>query len=232
MSHVLEICKKRRSIRKYLDVPVEWDKVVQILEAGRYAPAAGNLQSFRIVVVSDPGIKKQLAEACLKQYWIEEAPVILAICGKEDRLVHYYGERGKFYLTQGCAAVAENMLLTATDLGVGSCWVGAFDTDKVMEAIGAPARAVPHMLITLGYPDEQVPVPPRDVFESMVYIQKYKNRVKNFNMVLWDWSLQMEETAKESKEKARKMWNSMKEKITHHKDRIKEKMKKKGVDTE
>ncbi|MBD3312863.1 hypothetical protein GF345_00315 [Candidatus Woesearchaeota archaeon] len=231
MSHVLETAKKRRSIRKYLDIPVEWDKVVQILDAGRYAPAAGNLQSWKIVVVTDPGQKRQLAEACLKQYWIEEASIILVICAKEERMVSYYGERGRQYLIQGVAAMAENMLLTATDLGVGSCWVGAFDEEKVAEAVGCPSRARPHMLITLGYSDEVVPVPPRETFESRVYLGKYNNRVKNFNIVLWDWSLQMQETAQESKAKAQKMWNKMSEKIKHHKEKIKEKMKKKGVDT-
>lgn len=225
MSHVVYIAKKRRSIRKYLDIPVEWDKVVQILDAGRFAPAAGNLQSYKIIIVTDKGIKRQIAEAALKQYWIEQAPIIIVICAKEERMVSYYGERGKMYLVQSCAAAAENMLLAATDLGLATCWVGAFDEDKVAEAIGCPARAVPKILIAVGYSDEKVPVPPRETFESRVYLQKYNNRIKNMNIVLWDWSLQMEEAAKENKEKVTKMWDKLKAKIVHHKDKILEKMK-------
>ncbi len=231
MDSFVLLAKKRRSIRKYLDVPVEWDKAVQILDAGRYAPAAGNLQSFKIIVVSDAGIKRKLAEAALKQYWIESAPLIFVICGKEERMVSYYGERGKTYLTQTCAAVAENMLLAATDLGLASCWIGAFDEDKVMEATGCPARARPHMMITLGYSDERVPVPPRETFESRVYMNKYNNRIKNMNIVLWDWSLEMEERAREGKATAQKLWDKMKTKLHHHKEEIIKKMKEKGVDT-
>ncbi|MBU0535932.1 MAG: nitroreductase family protein [Nanoarchaeota archaeon] len=232
MSHVLEVCKKRRSIRKYLDIPVEWDKVVQILDAGRYAPAAGNLQSWKLIVVTDPGQKRQLAEAALKQYWIEEAPMIFVICAKEERMVNYYGERGKQYLLQGIATMAENMMLTATDLGLGTCWVGAFDEDKVAEAVGCPARARPHLMITIGYSEERVPVPPRETFESRIYLSKYNNRIKNLNLVLWDWSLQMEDSAREGKAKAEKLWDKLKAKVKHHKDEIKNRMKKEGVDTE
>jgi nitroreductase len=222
MSGVVETIKKRRSIRKYLDVPVEWDKMVQILDAGRYAPFAGNLQSYKIVVVSDKGEKRKIAEAALKQYWIETAPLLIVICGKEERMISYYGERGKAYLLQSIAAMAENMLVAATDLGLATCWIGAFDEDKVAEAIGCPARAVPNVIIAVGYSDERVPTPPKETFESRVYFNKYNNRIKNLNMVLWDVSLEMEEKAKDAREGLHKSLGKLKEHLSKHKGKLKD----------
>jgi nitroreductase len=222
MSGVVETIKKRRSIRKYLDVPVEWDKMVQILDAGRYAPFAGNLQSYKIVVVSDKGEKRKIAEAALKQYWIETAPLLIVICGKEERMISYYGERGKAYLLQSIAAMAENMLVAATDLGLATCWIGAFDEDKVAEAIGCPARAVPNVIIAVGYSDERVPTPPKETFESRVYFNKYNNRIKNLNMVMWDVSLEMEEKAKDAREGLQKGFGKLKEHLSKHKGKLKD----------
>ena len=228
MSGVVETIKKRRSIRKYLDIPVEWDKIVQVLDAGRYAPFAGNLQSYKIVVVSDKGIKRKIAEAALKQYWIETAPLLIVICGKEERMISYYGERGKAYLLQSLAAMAENMLVSATDLGLATCWIGAFDEDKVAEAIGCPARAVPNVVIAIGYSDEKVPTPPKETFESRVYFQKYNNRIKNMNMVLWDVSLEMEDRARNAGEGLQKGLGKLKEHLSRHKEKVKEFLMKKG----
>jgi len=225
---VLNIIKKRRSIRKYKDVGVEWDKVVQILEAGRFAPNAGNLQEWRFVVVTEKEIKRSIAEACLKQYWIETAPVIIVICAMTEKPEQFYGERGrKVYTLENCAMAAENMMLVATDLGLGSCVVGAFDEGMMINAVGILPRAKPILVLTVGYADEKVPIPPKTVLETLVFLQKYQNRIKNPNMVLWDWSLQMEKYVKEAKGAAESGASKLHEKIKHHAARLKEHIKKK-----
>lgn len=225
---VLDIIKKRRSIRKYMDVAVEWDKVVQILEAGRHAPCSGNVQEWKFVVISEPPIKKKVADACLKQYWIEGAPVLIAICSMVEKQEQFYGDRGKdLYTIQNCAAAAENMLLVATELGLASCWVGAFDENMMCEALSIPSRARPLAVLAFGYADEVVPTPPRTVLESLVYLQSYGNRIKNVNVVLWDWSLQMEKYAQGGKEAAQKGAKKLHEKIKQHLGKIRERMQKK-----
>ncbi|MFC1730492.1 nitroreductase family protein [candidate division KSB1 bacterium] len=225
---VLNIIKKRRSIRKYMDVPVEWDKIVQIFEAGRYAPSAGNIQEWKFVIVSDKSVKKKVAEACLKQYWVESAPVIIVICSMVEKSEQFYGDRGRdLYTIQNCATAAENMLLVATDLDLGSCWVGAFDEEMMGDALGIPGRARPMAVLTFGYADEKVPVPPRTVLESLVFLQRYGNRIRNVNMVLWDVSLEIEKKAKQGKDAIEQGAKTLREKIKYHAKKAHEHVKKK-----
>ncbi|PIN86389.1 hypothetical protein COV19_04885 [Candidatus Woesearchaeota archaeon CG10_big_fil_rev_8_21_14_0_10_44_13] len=223
---VLDIIKKRRSIRRYLDVPVEWDKIVQLLEAGRYAPSSGNIQEWKFVVVSDKTIKRKVAEACLKQYWVEAAPAIIVICSMVEKQEQFYGERGRnVYTYINCAAAAENMLITATELGLGSCLVGAFDESMMCEALNIPTRARPILVLTFGYPGEKVPVPPKMVLEGLVFLQTYACRIRNVNMVLWDVSLEIEKKAREGKEIVERGASKLHERIKHHVKKIKDRFK-------
>ena len=122
---VLEAIHTRRSVRKYLDKPVEWDKIGTILDAGRMAPTAGNLQPYRFIVVNDPGKIKLIAEACSQQYWIEGAPVLILIVIWLKKVKEFYGERGvDVYAVQDAAVAAQNMMLAAHSLGIGSCQIG------------------------------------------------------------------------------------------------------------
>ncbi|MCX6707380.1 MAG: hypothetical protein NT001_04550 [Candidatus Woesearchaeota archaeon] len=96
------------------------------------------------------------------------------------------------------------------------------------EAIGCPARAVPSIIIAIGYSDEKVPTPPKETFESRVYFQKYNNRIKNLNMVLWDVSLEMEDRANRAGEGLQKGLGRLKEQFSKHKEKMKEFFVKKG----
>ena len=112
---VLKLIATRRSIRKYKDIPVEWTKMVDILEAGRCAPSCGNLQNWKFIVVTEPEAKHKVAEACVKQYWMEQAPVLIVICSNPDKAEKHYGVRGeKLYSVQNGAAAAMNMILAAS----------------------------------------------------------------------------------------------------------------------
>jgi len=210
---VLDAIKKRRSIRKFLDVPVEWDKVVNILEAGRYAPSAGNLQAWKFVVINEQVNKEKVAEACLQQLWVAEAPMMIAIVSNPEKHEQHYGKAGKNYIIQDCAMAAENMILASTAQGLASCFVSAFDESMMRRALKLPDRARPEGIVVVGYPDEEVPVPPKTVLESLVFLQHYANRVKDMNLVMWDVSLMTEERLKKGKEKAQKKLGKLQEKI-------------------
>lgn len=208
---VLEAIKKRRSIRKYLDVGLEWEKMVQILEAGQHAPSAGNLQDWKFIVVTDKDVRKKIAEACLNQVWMETAPIHVVICSNPEKTIQYYGERGEKYAIENCACVAMCMTLEATEQGLDTCWVGAFDEDMMRIALSMPDRGRPMMVLTVGYADETVPMPPRVVLESLIFFQRYSNRIKNINLVMNDWSLMMEDYAKKGKEALAKRLDRLKQ---------------------
>ncbi|HLD06184.1 MAG TPA: nitroreductase family protein [Candidatus Nanoarchaeia archaeon] len=171
---VWDCIRTRRSIRKFRDIPVEWDKVGQIISAGRYAPSAGNLQNWQFMVVTDADKRKQIAEASGQQYWMQDAPLFIIVCMKNQIMEQYYGIRGeRLYSIQNGAAAAENMMLMAHALGLGSCWVGSFDEEKVKRVCQIPDRARPQVVIAVGYADEQPPIPPRLTLENVTYLNKY-----------------------------------------------------------
>ena len=149
-----EAIKGRRSIRAYTPQNVPEKAVEQLIEAASYAPSAGNIQPWRFVIARNPQVKKQLAEAA-GQAFIEEAPVVIVVCANEKRAEAGYGSRGKMlYCIQDTAAAAQNIHLTAYSLGLGTCWIGAFNEHQARKAVNAPEEMRPIALIPVGYADE------------------------------------------------------------------------------
>jgi nitroreductase len=142
----LEAIQKRRSVRKYRSTPLSKDLIDKLIDAARMAPSAMNLQPWEFIAVSDRETLSKIADATDYGKFIAGAPLCIAVFCKE----------AKYYLEDGSAAV-ENMLIAATALGLGTCWV-AGDKKGYAKAIGE-LLAVPSgyrllALIPVGYPDE------------------------------------------------------------------------------
>ena len=169
----------RRSIRKYKKIPVEVEKIGMLIEAGRYAPTAGNLQPFKFIIVVREEQRKAIAEACLQQYWMETAPLHIVVVSEPWKSKQFYGSRGeKLYSIQNCAAAVENILITATSVGLGSCWVSAFEENMLRDIVGVPEeKARPQAVVTIGYPDEVVPVPQKYRFYDRAYLNVWDQRI-------------------------------------------------------
>jgi nitroreductase len=149
-----EAIKKRRSIRAYKKQHVSEETVEKLIDAASLAPSAGNIQPWKFVIARKPDTKKKLAQAA-NQAFIEEAPVVIVVCANEKRSSMDYGFRGKtLYCIQDTAAATQNILLTAYSLGLGTCWVGAFNEDQAKKAINAPEEMRPVAIIPVGYPNE------------------------------------------------------------------------------
>ena len=115
--NTLDAINNRRSIRKYLDRPVEFEKITTILDATIKAPSAGNLQDWRFIIVTDKNLIKQIAGYSIDQYWIQTAPVLIVVCAVPEKHELYYGLRGKrLYNIQDCAAAINTMQLAAVEL--------------------------------------------------------------------------------------------------------------------
>ena len=171
---VFEAIRTRRSIRKYKDKQVPWDNVITILQAGKYAPSAGNLQNWKFIVVKSDAKRKAITKACLQQEWMEQAPVFIVVVSEPKKAERFYGTRGaRLYTLQGCAASIENMLLTAHSLGLGSCWVGAFDEHEIWTILGLPEESSVQGVVTIGYADEVPQAPPKYRIEHMMFFEKW-----------------------------------------------------------
>ena len=175
----LECMATRRSIRKFLDIPVEFEKVGNILDAARFAPSAGNLQDWKFILVTDDKMRQDIAKACVEQHWIGTAPVIIIVCTDPEKTKRFYGRSGEKFSIQNGAAVVQNMLLAAHAQGLGSCWIGAFEDEAIKRMFSIPDNIIVQAIVPLGYPDEKVPMPLRFTLENTTYIESWGNRIKD-----------------------------------------------------
>lgn len=169
---ILDIIKDRRSIRHFLDRDIPEAAVENLVEAIRWAPSAGNLQSRKFYFVFNKEIKKKLAHAALNQTFIAHAPLAIVACADHES-AQRYGRRGiELYCIQDVAASVQNMLLAAHELGLGSVWVGAFEEREVSMILKLPEDLRPVAIIPVGYP-ARVPKAPARVpgNEAVNYIK-------------------------------------------------------------
>ena len=151
-----ELAKSRRSIRKFEDKDVKKKQLTRLIEAAQAAPSAGNCQPWHFYAIKDKKIQAELKECAYGQDFILSAPACIAVCTDSKRCEARYGERGKtLYVFQDTAAAIQNILLCAKDMGLGTCWVGAFEEPAAAQALNLPESLRPVALISVGYPDQK-----------------------------------------------------------------------------
>lgn len=169
--------KERRSNRTFLHLEIPFGKIVKILDSGRYAPTSGNIQNQFFIVIKDQKQIEKIAEAC-KQSFVKKANYLIAVCANNSRISKLYGKRGEnLYSIQNCAATIQNMLLEAYSLGIGSCWIGTFDDDKISRILELENTIKPQAIIALGYTKEKSKAKRNDL-ENFVFFEHYGNRKK------------------------------------------------------
>src|SRR5690554_1127947 len=148
----LELTKQRYSVRKYKAKPVEREKLLQVLEAARNAPSACNFQPWHFIVLTEEKIKAKVAETYPRD-WFKEAPVVIVACG--DHSASWKRADGKDHCDVDLGIAIEHMTLAAAELGLGTCWVCAFDAKRCHEILELPAHLEVIALLPLGYPEEE-----------------------------------------------------------------------------
>jgi len=148
----LNVCgaiRKRSSVRAFLDKPVDEDVLLSILEAGRLAPSAKNRQEWRFIIVKYSETRKRLVEAAKGQSFVGEAPIVLVACAVDDG---YVMTCGQLSYPIDVAIALDHISLAAVELGLGTCWIGAFYEDKIKEILGIPNGIRVVDLMPIGYP--------------------------------------------------------------------------------
>jgi nitroreductase len=148
----LELAKRRYSVRAYKSTPIEDEKLEEALEAARLAPTASNRQPFRLIVIHTEGREEELRRI-YSPPWFVEAPIVVCICGLPSQ--SWLRRDGKNYCEVDVAIAMDHLILAATDLGLGTCWVGAFNPDEVRKTLRLPEDVEPIAFTPLGYPDDQ-----------------------------------------------------------------------------
>ncbi|MEK6840002.1 MAG: nitroreductase family protein [Nanoarchaeota archaeon] len=163
----------RRSCHSYQQKDVPLDVLGELLEAGTCAPSAGNLQSWHFLVVRDASKREKLAAMSHDQTWMNEAPVYIVVCNDRDEMMRWFGEEGVLYGSQNCAVAAGLIMIKAESLGLGTCWVGGFDVDKVQELLDIPGHIIPEIIITVGYPNRLEKDDERRSLHDVISFEKF-----------------------------------------------------------
>ena len=148
----LELARKRYSVRVYKPDPVEDEKLQQVLEAARLAPTASNRQPFQFIVIHTKGRESELRRI-YSASWFVQAPIIIGACGVTSE--SWQRRDGRNYCDVDVTIAMDHLILAATELGLGTCWVGAFDPDAAREVLGLPDDIEPIAFTPLGYPTDQ-----------------------------------------------------------------------------
>jgi len=159
----------RRSIRAYAAEPLDASKIDAILDAVRLAPSAGDVQAYRIALVESGEAKAALAEAAFGQSFLAQAPLVLVFFADPERSGAKYSQRGRtLFALQDATIAAAYAQLSAAAIGLGSCWVGAFDDAAVARVLAAPDELRPVAIIPIGVAAEAPERPVRRSRDALV----------------------------------------------------------------
>jgi nitroreductase len=157
---LLDVIRQRKSIRDFLDRPVEREKIMMCLEAARLAPSACNSQPWKFIVVDDRQLKNRLCKAAFSGIYLinsfcKRAPVIVVVVSERAKFLAMIGGlfRGTKYYLLDIGIACEHFVLQAEELGLGTCWIGWFNERAVKSILNIPPRKKIDILIALGYYD-------------------------------------------------------------------------------
>ncbi len=166
-----ELIGKRYSVRAYKPDPVEEEKLQQVLEAARLAPTAANRQPFQLIVIHTAGREAELNRIYGRD-WFVQAPLVICACG-----VPAQGwtrrDDGKSYIDVDVAIAMDHLILAAADLGLGTCWIAAFNPDAAREVLGLPDDVEPIVFTPLGYPADELGPKTRKPLSELVRHERW-----------------------------------------------------------
>jgi nitroreductase len=147
-----DVIKQRYSTRAYSSKPVEEIKLKAVLEAARLAPTAANLQPFKLIVIQTKDHEKELKQI-YNRAWFTQAPLVICAVGLHQEAWTRYD--GKKYTFVDVAIAMDHLILTAASLGLGTCWIAAFNPEAAREFLGLPDEVEPIIFTPLGYPADR-----------------------------------------------------------------------------
>ncbi len=166
------LIKTRYSVRAYKPDPVEDEKLQAVLDAARLAPTAANRQPVRLIVVHTAGREADLKRIYGRD-WFVQAPLVIAVCGLADEGWQRDRYDGKSYVDVDAAIVMDHLILAATEQGLGTCWIAAFDPDAARKVLGLPDGVDPIVFTPLGYADIAPGEKTRTSLEALVRYERW-----------------------------------------------------------
>jgi nitroreductase len=168
---VFTAIKQRSSVRAYQDKEVEEDKLRKILEAARLSPSSSNRQEWKFIIVKNKETRRKLSNAAMGQTSIAEAPIVIVACGTDTKSIMLCGQPS---YTVDVSIACSFMILQAYELGLGTCWIGAFKEDEVKKILKIPESARVVAMTPLGYPNQPPSPKSRKGLDQIVCFEKYE----------------------------------------------------------
>ena len=165
-----ELIEKRYSVRAYKPDPVPDESLEQVLDAARLAPTAANRQPFQLIVIHTAGREAELKRIYGRD-WFVQAPVVICACGVPAQ--GWVRRDGKNYTDVDVAIVMDHLILAAANLGLGTCWIGAFDPQAAREVLGLPGDVEPIAFTPLGYPADRLGAKKRKPLDELVRRERW-----------------------------------------------------------
>ena len=199
----LDAIKSRRSIRAFKKNEIPEQILHKVLEAAQWAPSAGNLQTTRLIVVTDKKKKAMMAKLIYEQDFISQAPVAIIVCTETDALKRQFGAKGdRLFSIQNSAAVCQNILLAAHDQGLAGCWVAPIGESKLRREFRIPDHVDIHAILSIGYAAEWPRPPARIPLSDIVYFTEWGEH--EMGESLWPLEESLPRLAKKVVKKAKK----------------------------
>ncbi len=167
---VLSAIEGRRSIRKYSSKKVEDEKLKKVLEAARLSPSARNTQAWKFIVVKDPDKIKKIGDTTQSSQFLSEAPCVIVACGADPQSIMRCGQLRH---TVDLSIATAYLILEAYEQGLGTCWIGSYDEQKVKEILNIPKGVRVVALTPLGYPAETPDARFRKSLDEIVCYETY-----------------------------------------------------------
>jgi nitroreductase len=165
---VLETIKARRSIRGFTDEPIGEDVLEVLLDAGRWAPTSSTPEKWRFIVVSSSSMKELIGSFSPGIFGMPAAVVVICVERTSGESALW-----QFAHAASCTLAAQNIMLAAHEMGIGSCIAVSFSKAAITEALGIPEGVEPLFIVTLGYPAEKPEPPPRLDLGQIAFIDTY-----------------------------------------------------------
>jgi nitroreductase len=169
-----ELIQKRHSVRSFKGKAVSWKPILEAIDATLKGPFAGNQNNLTFLIVEDAKLIEQIAKNC-QQTFINESKLLIVVCTDDHNLENMYGERGKKYSRQQAGAAIQTLIFKLIDLGIDSCWIGAYSDELIKDLLAVPQHINIEAIIPTGYE------------KTYRGIEKEKARKKELSQVLfWD----------------------------------------------
>ena len=166
----LDLVKSRYSVRAYKNQAIEEEKLDKILEAARLAPTAVNYQPFKLLIIHTKGREKEL-KRIYQAEWFNKAPIVICVCCEPKNA--WVRRDGKNFADIDATIVMDHIILAATSLGLGTCWIGAFDANAAREILKIPEEIEPLVFTPIGYPADEIGQKKRKNLSELVIYENW-----------------------------------------------------------